>query len=78
MRAFNAREGLTRDNDTLPKKAPCQPLKVGKSDGMIISQDEFEHGLDMYYEQAGWSPTQEHRPVATLGRGQPRLGSPTT
>ncbi len=55
MRAYNAREGLTRDNDTLPKKLFKKALAGGKSDGMVLDRAEFEHGLDMYYAQAGWS-----------------------
>lgn len=54
MRAFNAREGLNRDQDTLPKKAFRQALKGGKSDGIILDEAELKNGLDMYFEQAGW------------------------
>lgn len=54
MRAFNAREGLTRDQDTLPKKVFTHALKGGRSDGIKLDEAEFQNGLDMYYEQAGW------------------------
>lgn len=54
MRAFNAREGLTRDNDTLPKKLLTKPLTGGRSDGIVIENEELQAGLDMYHEQAGW------------------------
>ncbi len=54
MRAFNAREGLTRDNDTLPKKLFRKALKGGRSDGLILDEQELEQGLTMYYDQAGW------------------------
>lgn len=54
MRALNAREGLDRDQDTLPKKLFTKQLSGGRSDGMILSEDEFQEGLDQYYEQAGW------------------------
>ncbi|MEI2608440.1 MAG: aldehyde ferredoxin oxidoreductase family protein [Candidatus Promineifilaceae bacterium] len=54
MRAFNAREGLNRDQDTLPKKMFRQALTGGKSDGIILDQAELNTGLDMYFEQAGW------------------------
>jgi aldehyde:ferredoxin oxidoreductase len=56
MRAFNAREGAGRDNDTLPKKL-AQPLKGGASDGFFVSQEELEAALDVYYELAGWDKT---------------------
>lgn len=54
MRAYNAREGLSRDQDTLPKKLFKNALKGGRSDGIILEDTELQAGLDMYYEQAGW------------------------
>ena len=56
MRAFNAREGVGRDQDTLPKKL-FKPLKGGRSDGLVITPDELESALDLYYELAGWNKT---------------------
>jgi aldehyde:ferredoxin oxidoreductase len=72
MRAFNAREGLTRDNDTLPKKLYKNALKGGRSDGILLSELELAAGLDMYYEQAGWdvgtgNPTRETLEGVELG-----------
>ena len=63
MRAFNAREGIGRDKDTLPKKL-FKPLKGGRSDGLFIPKEELESALDTYYELAGWdkatgNPTKE-------------------
>jgi aldehyde:ferredoxin oxidoreductase len=54
MRAYNAREGLTRDHDTLPKKLFTKPLSGGRTDGMTLDPDELETALTMYFEQAGW------------------------
>lgn len=64
LRAFNAREGLTRDQDTLPKKLFKKALAGGRSDGVILEEAELTAGLDMYFEQAGWdavtgAPTRE-------------------
>jgi aldehyde:ferredoxin oxidoreductase len=64
MRALNAREGLSRADDTLPEKVFRKALKGGKSDGVRLDQEELEAGLDMYFEQAGWhiesgNPTRE-------------------
>ena len=72
MRAYNAREGLTRDNDTLPKKLFKKALKGGASDGVKIDRKEFENSLDMYYDQAGWHkktgiPTRETLEGVALG-----------
>jgi len=53
LRAFNAREGVGRDQDTLPKKL-FKPLKGGKSDGRVVKPEELEFALDTYYGIAGW------------------------
>lgn len=53
MRAFNAREGIDRKNDTLPEKL-FKPLKGGSSDGWKLDRDEIESALDKYFEFCGW------------------------
>lgn len=55
MRAYNAREGLNRDNDTLPKKLFKKALEGGRSNGLLLEQAELSNALDMYYDQAGWT-----------------------
>ena len=55
LRAFNAREGLTREDDKLPKKI-YQALKGGPSDGFKFSEQELETAKDTYYDLAGWDP----------------------
>jgi aldehyde:ferredoxin oxidoreductase len=72
MRAYNAREGLTRDQDTLPKKLFTTPLQGGRSAGVVLDEAELAAALDMYYEQAGWdkasgAPTPETLESAGLG-----------
>jgi aldehyde:ferredoxin oxidoreductase len=55
-RAFNAREGFSRKQDTLPKRMLTEPLHTRKAPGegqMVSHQDEF---LDRYYELRGWTP----------------------
>ena len=54
MRSFNAREGLTRADDTLPEKVFKYALKGGRSDGIKIEKAELETALDTYFEMAGW------------------------
>ena len=63
LRAFNAREGIGRAEDKLPKKM-YQALQGGASDGVALTETEFEATIDMYYELAGWDvetgmPTKE-------------------
>jgi len=54
MRAYNAREGLTRDHDTLPKKLFTKPLSGGRSDGIALDPTELEFAITTYFMQAGW------------------------
>lgn len=53
MRAFNAREGVGREADTVPKKL-AQGLQGGASDGVIVTVEEIEAAKDLYYEMLGW------------------------
>jgi aldehyde:ferredoxin oxidoreductase len=53
LRAFNAREGLTREDDKLPKKM-SKALKGGRSDGFNFTPEELEKAKDTYYALAGW------------------------
>lgn len=55
MRTFNAREGFTRKDDTLPKKF-FKPLSgSGPTAGVAITQAELDAALDEYYQLAGWT-----------------------
>jgi aldehyde:ferredoxin oxidoreductase len=55
MRTFNAREGFTRKEDTLPKKF-FRPLGgTGPTAGIAVGRDEFENALDLYYQMHGWT-----------------------
>ncbi|MEN8041261.1 MAG: aldehyde ferredoxin oxidoreductase family protein [Actinomycetota bacterium] len=65
LRAFNAREGITRERDTLPKRL-FEPLEGGPTDGKAIDRDEFEAALDTYYEKAGWDPVTGNPTADTL------------
>ena len=53
LRAFNAREGFTREDDKLPKKM-AKALKGGRSDGFKFTSEELEKAKDTYYALAGW------------------------
>jgi aldehyde:ferredoxin oxidoreductase len=56
MRAFNAREGIGKDADTLPKKL-FQPLEgAGPSAGVALTIEEFERAREQYYRLAGCDP----------------------
>ncbi|NIQ40320.1 MAG: aldehyde:ferredoxin oxidoreductase [Proteobacteria bacterium] len=56
MRAFNTREGVTREQDKLPERFFRQGLTGGPSDGWKVNKTEFEVALGEYYRQSGWDP----------------------
>ena len=53
-RAYNVREGLTRKDDTLPKRLLEEPLPEGPAEGHV---NNLEIYLDPYYEFRGWDKT---------------------
>ncbi len=57
MRAFNAREGLTRVQDQLPAKF-FQPLQgEGPTAGVALDPEVIERAKEEYYTMLGWDPT---------------------
>lgn len=67
MRYFNAREGFTKKEDTLPKRL-FEPFKDGPSKGIKLDKDEFEWAQKQYYEIAGWDKETGNPTEATLKR----------
>ena len=63
FRTFNAREGLGRKDDKLPKKFYKKLAGSGPTAGMELSQTEVDAAIDHYYQLAGLdadgSPTAE-------------------
>lgn len=51
-RAFNLREGLTRNDDTLPHRFLREPLPDGPCKGQVV---ELDFMLDQYYKLRGWN-----------------------
>lgn len=68
MRAFNAREGITRERDTLPEKFYQRPLKGGPTDGWKVDKAEFDNALTEYYRQCGWDEATGNSARDTLMR----------
>jgi aldehyde:ferredoxin oxidoreductase len=63
-RAFNAREGLTRKDDVLPKRLMEEPLPDGSYKGETFPKDVLDKMLDYWYELRRWNketgiPTRE-------------------
>jgi aldehyde:ferredoxin oxidoreductase len=63
FRVFNAREGLGRKDDKLPKKFFKQLQGTGPTAGFALTHEEVDHAIDHYYQIAGWTsdgaPTRE-------------------
>jgi len=53
LRAFNVREGVGAEADTLPPKLTV-PLTGGPTDGVAVTQEEFEAAKRLYYQMVGW------------------------
>jgi aldehyde:ferredoxin oxidoreductase len=55
FRIFNAREGLDRKDDKLPKKFFKQLQGSGPTAGMALTHEEVDSAIDEYYRLAGWT-----------------------
>jgi aldehyde:ferredoxin oxidoreductase len=53
-RIFNIREGMAREDDTLPRRMLAEAIPDGPSKGLTITKEEFEEMLKEYYELHGW------------------------
>jgi aldehyde:ferredoxin oxidoreductase len=63
IRMFNNREGLTRNDDTLPYRTIHEPLPDGPAKGQCIGEENLNKMIDEYYALRGWDasgiPTRE-------------------
>jgi len=53
-RSFNCREGLRRQDDTLPYRFMNEEIPSGNSKGLRTKPEELQQMLDEYYELRGW------------------------
>ena len=64
VRLFNMREGLTREDDTLPKRITKEVLADGPQKGQRIRLEDFQTMLSEYYNIRHWGedgrPQKEH------------------
>jgi aldehyde:ferredoxin oxidoreductase len=69
MRVFNAREGLDRKQDRLPKKFFKALQGTGPTAGYTLDPGQFELVLDAYYQNVGWTPDglPTHDKLAAIG-----------
>jgi aldehyde:ferredoxin oxidoreductase len=54
-KAFNIREGWTREEDHLPYRWHHDPMTKGPSAGHVVTEEELEYLKDLYYEAKGWT-----------------------
>lgn len=77
LRAFNAREGVGVEMDTVPPKL-LVPLEGGASDGIALTMGEVEAARTTYYAMAGWDesgrPTRAKLEELALGWVADELG----
>lgn len=62
LRAFNAREGVGTGADTLPHKLTV-PLQGGPTDGVAVTEAEFESARALYYQMVGWDENGDPTPA---------------
>ena len=53
-RLYNNRLGISRKDDILPERHYTLPIPIGAKKGLVVSRDEFDKGLDRFYEARGW------------------------
>ena len=71
-RAFNAREGFTRKDDTLPERV-MKPLLEGPLKGEAYQKDVLQNMLELYYDYRGWDRRQglpKREKLEELGLGR--------
>jgi aldehyde:ferredoxin oxidoreductase len=65
-RQFLVKAGMSRKDDTLPRRLTHEPMPSGPAEGMVCHLEEM---LDEYYQAQGWTtegiPTEER--LASLG-----------
>jgi len=53
-RMFNARDGFSRNEDTLPERFFSGTLSTGIAKGQVLEKKDFSYMLDDYYQLRGW------------------------
>ncbi len=68
LRVFNAREGLSRKEDKLPKKFFKALKGTGPTADVALTDEEMTKAQDLYYEMSGWDKTTGNPTPETLKR----------
>ncbi|HSH34919.1 aldehyde ferredoxin oxidoreductase family protein [Schnuerera sp.] len=67
MRYFNAREGFTKEDDSLPERL-FEPFKDGPSKGVALDKEKYKKSKELYYQIAGWDEETGNPTIGTLKR----------
>ena len=54
MKCYNVREGLTRKDDTWPRRFFEEPIPDGPFKGSVLDENQFNRLLEEYYALRGW------------------------
>jgi aldehyde:ferredoxin oxidoreductase len=54
MKCYNVREGLTRKDDSWPRRFYKEPLPDGPFKGSVLDENKFQQLLGEYYKLRGW------------------------
>jgi aldehyde:ferredoxin oxidoreductase len=54
-KAFNIRQGWTKEDDWLPPRVLKDPIPSGPSKGAVIDPDALRTTIEAYYEARGWT-----------------------
>lgn len=61
-RLFNMKQGLTMDDDTLPKRYFDDPMPLKIAKGHHIDREQFKQAIDRYYKLRGWTEDGKLKP----------------
>jgi len=53
-RMFNVREGIARQDDTIPARFMEEAMPEGGAKGQVVMKETLDRMLDEYYELRGW------------------------
>ncbi|HHW91756.1 MAG TPA: hypothetical protein GX735_03555 [Firmicutes bacterium] len=67
-RCYNLREGLTREDDTLPRRLLEEALPDGPAKGEKVGEEALQDLLSQYYAALGWDTRTGVPTKATLAR----------
>ncbi len=54
-KAFNIRNGWTKDDDTIPKRMLINPIPTGPNKGEFIKPQDLKAMIHTYYQMRGWN-----------------------